>query len=391
MKRNAPFFRDIEKNHFNYLETEPKVIISFEGGAVVHIQGYTRKKYRAEFWDLSTNTLEYVAEIGHGCFASPSKKYYIKWDVRVYCEGKLVKSHIVDLKGKNVLVMLESTAIGDNLAWMPQVYRFSKLNECKLQLMTFQNSMYRESYPDIIWNNPGEKLQPYDYAYTIGYWYDENRVNRTPVDPRTVPLGKVPCDVLGIPYEETRPELSFVPSEKPPLDKPYVCIATQGTAGAKLWQRANGWQDVVDSLKFRSYEVAVIQKEPTDLKGIIDWTGPLDLKDRMNQLHHSVLFIGIGSGLSWLAWAVKKPVVLISGFSDAFAEFQMDCERIINRDVCNSCWNDTSFGFDKGDMMWCPRHKGTERHFECSKEISPDRVMRSVDKILNIKGVQVPS
>jgi autotransporter strand-loop-strand O-heptosyltransferase len=38
-------------------------------------------------------------------------------------------------------------------------------------------------------------------------------------------------------------------------------------------------------------------------------------------LRHASFFIGLGSGLSWLAWASGIPVVLISGFSLPNSEF----------------------------------------------------------------------
>ena len=47
-----------------------------------------------------------------------------------------------------------------------------------------------------------------------------------------------------------------------------------------------------------------------------------------------------------------------------FAEFNTP-HRIINTNVCNGCWNDTSVRFDAGNWNWCPRDKD----FICSKEI----------------------
>ena len=35
-------------------------------------------------------------------------------------------------------------------------------------------------------------------------------------------------------------------------------------------------------------------------------------------------FIGIGSGLSWLAWACNTKTVLVSGFSKEWCEFKAD-------------------------------------------------------------------
>jgi len=44
-------------------------------------------------------------------------------------------------------------------------------------------------------------------------------------------------------------------------------------------------------------------------------------------------FIGLGSGLSWLAWACELPVVLISGFSEKWSETTLDTYRVINENV----------------------------------------------------------
>ena len=112
-------------------------------------------------------------------------------------------------------------------------------------------------------------------------------------------------------------------------------------------------------------------------KGAIDKTGSFPLEIRMSQIYNSEFFIGLGSGLSWLAWALSKPVVLISGFSKPFAEFETPY-RIINESVCNGCWNDASLKFDKSDWMWCPRNK----NFECSSKITPEMVIEKISTLL---------
>jgi autotransporter strand-loop-strand O-heptosyltransferase len=111
---------------------------------------------------------------------------------------------------------------------------------------------------------------------------------------------------------------------------------------------------------------------------IIDKTGDFSIEDRMVDLKHADMFIGIGSGLSWLSWAVGTPTVLISGFSAPFCEPQEGIERLHNPDVCNSCFNDPSIQFDPGDWNWCPRNKD----FECSKAITPEIVIKSINKII---------
>ena len=98
-------------------------------------------------------------------------------------------------------------------------------------------------------------------------------------------------------------------------------------------------------------------------------------------------FIGIGSGLSWLAWTLNIPTVLISGFSDPISEFEgEDVVRIFNNSVCNSCFN--RHKFDPGDWNWCPDQRGTERQFECTKSITGKMV---INKIVNSGLVRVPN
>ena len=125
----------------------------------------------------------------------------------------------------------------------------------------------------------------------------------------------------------------------------------------------------------------VIQKESCDLNGVINESGDHSIQKRIQQIKDCSFFIGLGSGLSWLAWALSKPVVLISGFSLPYTEFSQDCERVINTSVCHGCWNDDRYTFERGNWNWCPVHKGTQRQFECSHSIAPEQVIESIDNL----------
>ena len=94
--------------------------------------------------------------------------------------------------------------------------------------------------------------------------------------------------------------------------------------------------------------------------------------------------IGLSSGLSWLSWAVGKHVFMISNFTEPDHEFTTNCTRFINKSVCNGCWNNPKFKFDKGDWDWCPEHKGTERQFECHKSITVEDVINGIKSFLGI-------
>ena len=74
--------------------------------------------------------------------------------------------------------------------------------------------------------------------------------------------------------------------------------------------------------------------------------------------------------------ALSFIVVLISGFSEEYTEFEDNCVRIINKKVCHGCWN--SVGFDRGDWMTCPRLKDTYKQFECTSSITPEHVIERI-------------
>jgi hypothetical protein len=38
--------------------------------------------------------------------------------------------------------------------------------------------------------------------------------------------------------------------------------------------------------------------------------------------------------------------------------------------------------------MWCPRQKGTAREFECSKQISSQMVIDSINELIKTEGIR---
>jgi len=116
------------------------------------------------------------------------------------------------------------------------------------------------------------------------------------------------------------------------------------------------------------------------LTGVVDKTGNHPLSERANDIMNAQAFIGIGSGLSWLAWALNTPVVMISGFSEAYSEFE-DCERITSpQNKCSGCFN--RLRLDGGDWEWCPDHKDSDRMYECTKSITPNIVIDAINRQL---------
>jgi autotransporter strand-loop-strand O-heptosyltransferase len=146
---------------------------------------------------------------------------------------------------------------------------------------------------------------------------------------------------------------------------------------------------VIDFLKQAGYRVICIDQQRVHGSGLTwnhipygaeDQTGDRPLQERAVWLKHAAFFVGLSSGLSWLAWAVGIEVVMISGFTHPITEFATPY-RVINYHACNSCFNDVRLTYDRNDRMWCPRHAGTDRQFECTRLITADHVTSTIARI----------
>ena len=111
----------------------------------------------------------------------------------------------------------------------------------------------------------------------------------------------------------------------------------------------------------------------------VDKTGDIPLSDRINDIAHCDFFIGLTSGLSWLAWALHKPVVFISGISLPKTDFPTPY-RVTNTnpEICHGCASEPDFIFDKNDWLFCPKKKS----FQCTKEISFEMVKEKIDQLI---------
>jgi autotransporter strand-loop-strand O-heptosyltransferase len=330
-------------------------------------------------------TCHYETIIQADGWAKANLKFKANWTIKINSvDGSYSNYHHFNTHTRNIRINVDSRSLGDTLAWVPQIHAFAKSNPgSAVYISTFWKELSLDkACTNLKFIEPDEDLDNCYAVFNIGFYFD-NVTYHHPVDPRTVPLANVASDILGLKYKERRPSL-VASSYGKPIAEPYICIATTSTAECKHWLHENAWQQVVDWLAERGLKTVVIQKEPTNLKNVIDRTGDIPIDHRIAELMHCEFFIGLGSGLSWLAWALSKPVVLISGFSKPFAEFTKNCSRVINEKVCHGCWNDVNFAFDRGNWNWCPRHTGTDRQFECSRKISPQMVLKELDSLVQL-------
>jgi autotransporter strand-loop-strand O-heptosyltransferase len=335
------------------------------------------------------NNLIYEKNLPINSWVKLNREYYTKWRTEVYENGELIYNDLLNLKNKRVYISFGSKSLGDTLAWIPYCEEFRKKHNCELIVSTFMNDLFKDQYPNIEFKNPEEIVHNIYAQYRLGWYYNEDNslnYNAHPNDVKRQPLQKTATDILGLDYKEIRPKLNLPNITK----RKKVGIGFHSTAQAKYWNNSDGWQSVIDHLDALGYECMVYSKEGDGYmnnfypKGVTLFKGG-NLQEVINDLVSCEFFIGLGSGLSWLAWACELPVILISGFSEKFAETKLNTYRVINENVCHGCFNNDRL--NASDWNWCPLHKGTDRQFECSKQITSDMVIKEINKIINEEQV----
>ena len=333
----------------------------------LEIKGVSDSDYRVEFynkWDLIyTNTIK------SNHWVKLNRQYFTNWTVKVFDGDEMVYANALNLNGKRVYIAFESKSLGDSIAWMPYVEEFRKKHNCTVICSTFWNHLF--DYPEIEFVEPGNVVPNLYALYRIGYF---DNLDKNPCKPTQIPLQKTATAILGLDFVEMAPSIAYKP--KVPKMGKYVTIATNSTSGCKFWTK-EGWQTLINWLVSEGYEVYNVSKELNPFDNCTQITTP-SLESKMDWIVGSNFFIGLSSGLAWLAWAMGKQVVMISNFTEDWNEFS--CIRITNKSVCHGCWNNQNFSFNPGDWDWCPVHKGTDKKFICHTSITADMVIDEIKK-----------
>ncbi len=318
------------------------------------------------------------------------EKYFIRWRVEVFLDGEKIFSHAVDLAGQTILIAFsKQIGLGDALAMLPFAKEFAKIHGCRVEIFLYDylREFAANLYPELV---QVDTVSFEHYAtYFLAMYGGSFPFCRA--DFRNEPLEKMAGMILGINTLPKKP--TFKPTLPRQISEPYVCIGVQASATRKGWLYPGGWNIVVDCLKNLGYRVLCIDRHAQQTNDGItirkpanaeDFTGDFSIMERANMLYHAEFFIGLGSGLSWLAYAVNCPVVMICGFSKDWFEFYTPY-RVANRLVCNGCFNDVRVNF-----VWnvCPYHKGTPRELECQKKISPRQVLNAIERLIVDKNLR---
>jgi autotransporter strand-loop-strand O-heptosyltransferase len=374
----------------------------FNLGCRVLLPSRPHGAWRVRLRDLDTGNILFESD-NKGAFVNSAKRWYVRFRVEIWSVGDdksvepvPVLAHNFDLSDQNVLIQFPVGTLGDVLAWFPSAACFARRHaRCRVTcaLSATIIPLLRDAYPDlrlvtheqVVEQNLAETM----YAtYSLGVFFGDESNDWQPTDFRLVGLHRTAAYILGVDPVEEAPRLAL-PEQPRPFAEPYAVIAVQSSSGCKYWNNPNGWREVTAYLKQNGYRVICIDQKPAHGHGLMwtqipngaeDETGDRPLLERARLLRHASLFVGLSSGLSWLAWACGCPVVLISGFTHPTNEFATPF-RVINFHACNSCWNDPRHRFDHKDFFWCPRHQGTPRHFECTRLITSAQVKQVVATI----------
>ena len=293
--------------------SKPKEQLSFNyhfvNNPFFELIGNSDDIFLVEFYDDNMNLI-HASNITCNMWTKVNRKYFTDWKIKVYRNGKLIFDYSLDLSGQRVFITMESSSLGDTIAWAPYIEEFRKKHNCKLILSTFWNKLLKNSYPDIEFVEPGTTVHNLFAMYSLGWFYDGDL---EPELPNTIPLQKSATNSLGLEFSEIKPTIDFTPKENP-YDTKYVTIAPNSTSGLKYWNNKTGWQEVIDFLINNGYKVIDVSKEGSKYKGV-EKLKDCSIENTMNVIHHSEFLIGLSSGLSWLSWAIGKHVVMISNFT----------------------------------------------------------------------------
>ena len=388
IKNNLHKFNNNTIPSIYFLNREPnKIICSFNPSPKVEILGDENILYNIKFIDDATGVMHFESNINTNMWTQSSIRYYCKWKIIVTnLKSRIESVYNLDLKDQTVKIVNDSNSLGDSICWMAAVDKFKKLHNCKIDYYTAKKDFFINEYPNIkFYNYDQVNNVNYYVQYTIGC-FGEEKTDLFKKDWRLQSLQEIAFSILGLDYVESKTKITIKNKFKLNFNK-YVCIATQSTSQSRYWNNDGGWIKTVDYLQKLGYKVVCVDKYSNfGVQGFVNvspsnisyFAGNHSFDEVIDIINGCDFFIGLSSGLSWLAWAIGKKIISINGSVGSNFEFYTPY-RIINSNVCNGCFNNVNYKFSRTDWKWCP----TNKNFECSKEIKFEIVKETIDELIN--------
>lgn len=297
------------------------------------------------------------------------KRHYDNSELMNYKERE---PNLENFEGKELLLHFDSFCLGDTICFSSLIDAFMDYHKPKyVWITTFFPHLLKSHRLDYEFINANESgLIEIDKLIDIGY--DKNNMAHT--------LGGMfyaAKDTMRLPQDTEPGKCPVIPKVRIPNPK-KITIGPETIKEISQWNYGgtSGWQEVVNSLHNSGYNVYNVSYENTmNLENVKGFHGHDDINVAIDHIVSSRFFIGLSSGLSWLAWAYGVPVVMIANFTKKQNEF--DCFRVTNPYVCNGCFN-----VFPNIKTKCPIFLGTDRESECHLSITPDMVIDEINKAI---------
>jgi autotransporter strand-loop-strand O-heptosyltransferase len=289
------------------------------------------------------------------------------------------------------LVEIYSNALGDTIGAMSIIEKWRKETNKDITVISNFSDLFQVSYPSLKILNKKSNTQ---YLPVEGIWIVDGVPHTEKITTTykfEVPLLEGYAQDFGITVDDIELKVDLFKKERP-IQSKYVCIAVQSTTQAKYWNNPGAWDELCRMLRKKGLTPVCIDRDFSfGIQGHFNEApsksvkkNGLSLEDTINYLYHCEMFIGLSSGLSWLAQGLKKPTVIISNVTSKDHEYIDERTlRIYEESVCHGCFH--KYPFDASDWLWCPVYRNDEqRRFICTKAITPESVMEQIEKFYKI-------
>ena len=288
-------------------------------------------------------------------------------------------------------IFFKAGGLGDSIGWMGQVERYQKATGDQVDVFCKFNDIFGAKNINIYPKNSPLIDDTYDQSFVIDYhgWERPSHFTNEVKDIKKGGLIQMASEILGFEeIEEVKPVLKFKPKNIK-LKRPTVSMSSLSTMQQRLWTLKGGWNKVVGYLKQRRIDVVSLDQHTQFGAGISSGDIPaytpipsasknktgLPLRTVASYINKSLFFMGLSGGLSWLAWALNQPVVMVVGPISERYHFK-NPYIVQNKNVCHACWDNHDMKAD--DWYWCPENKD----FECTRLITPEMVIEKINLIL---------
>jgi len=278
-----------------------------------------------------------------------------------------------------VLVEIVSVALGDNVGAVAVISKYQEVNNYDVTVISNHPDLFVNSYPNLKFIKKGD---------TVSDFYNEKIATLYKFD---IPLLEGYAQDYGITTEGITLKVDSVEGQRPIKNK-YVCIGVHSTAQCKYWKYPGGWDSLCKMLRKKGLTPVVVERD--ELFGIDGHMNGLPqnavkkigmkFPDVLNHIQHCEFYIGLSSGLSWVAQGLGKPTVIISNVTSKDNEFVDEKTlRIYDENICHGCIHKEPF--DYGDWLWCPIYRNDElRRHICTKLITPQEVMKKIENFFKL-------